>query len=195
MMRRFDLSHQTHFEFAGKFLLGLLVLVAYFGYLWWKFDAKTGLLVAALTWSFFVLCTPIADAGFLLDFPIRLLFKIRMLVTEIFVWVFAALISAYGVFYTPEVFEKSLITSVFHKILLAPIPYWGLIGLCAVGTFMSVHLGDEMLDVISHRDRTKFHSLGFWLRLASFAAILIIVLIGYDHLIVDLNVVSTQANN
>ena len=194
-MRPFQLTHRTHFESAGKFILGLAVLLGYFTYLWWKFDAKTGLLLAGLTWSFFVLCTPIADAGFLLDFPIRLLFKVRMLVTELFVWLLAAAICAYGLFYAPEVFEKSLITSVLHKILISPIPYWGLIGLCAVGTFMSVHLGDEMLDVISHRDRQKFHSHGFWLRLISFGAILVFVLIGYEHLIVDLGVMPSIQNH
>jgi hypothetical protein len=183
-MRPFQLTHRTHFESAGKFFMGLAVLVGYFAYLWWKFDAKTGLLVAGLTWSFFVLCT-----------PIRLLFKIRMLVTELFVWLLAATICAYSFYYVPEVFEKSLITSVLHKILITPVPYWGLIGLCAVGTFMSVHLGDEMLDVISHRDRDKFHRSGFWLRLISFGAILVFVLIVYEHLIVDLGVMPSIANH
>lgn len=194
-MRPFQLTHRTHLESAGKFFLGFAVLLVYFSYLWWQFDAKTGLLLAGLTWSFFVLCTPIADAGFLLDFPIRVLFKIRMLVTELFVWLLAGIICAYALFYAPEVFEKSLITSVLHKILTSPIPYWGLIGLCALGTFMSVHLGDEMLDVINHRYREKYHRNGFWLRLVSFGAILVLVLIAYEHLIVDLGFMPAIQNH
>lgn len=181
-MPKFSLAHPPHYEQAGKFAAGLAVLAGYFAYLWWKFDAKTGLILAGLTWSFFVLCTPIADAGFLLDFPIRLIFKIRMLVTEILVWVLAIIISGATLLWAPDVFEKSVITAIFHKILVTPVPYWGLIAICCVGTFMSVHLGDEMLDVIAHRDRDIFHRHGFWLRLVSFIAILSTAIIGYNHL-------------
>ena len=61
------LEHRPKREGLFKFLLLLAVLAGYFGYLSWEYDLKTGGVVAALTWSFFVLCTPIADAGFLLD--------------------------------------------------------------------------------------------------------------------------------
>ena len=69
-----------------KFLLLVLVLLGYLGYLTYTLDFRTGSVAALLTWSFFVLCTPIADAGFLLDFPLRLIFGIRMFISEIVVW-------------------------------------------------------------------------------------------------------------
>ncbi len=50
-----------------KFLLLCILLVSYFFYLTIQYDVITGGIASALTWSFFVLCTPIADAGFLLD--------------------------------------------------------------------------------------------------------------------------------
>ncbi|MCK5574805.1 MAG: hypothetical protein KAI28_03285, partial [Sphingomonadales bacterium] len=78
MFKRLNYNARTHSETLMKFLLLALVLVAYGGYLGFKYDLATGGLLAALTWSFFVLCTPVADAGFLLDFPLRLLFGIRM---------------------------------------------------------------------------------------------------------------------
>ncbi len=55
-----------------KFLLLSVLLVSYFVYLSYEYNLLTGGIAVALTWSFFVLCTPIADAGFLLDFPLRL---------------------------------------------------------------------------------------------------------------------------
>jgi hypothetical protein len=69
-----------------KFLLLLGVLVGYTLFLSYRYGFISGGLGALLTWSFFVLCTPIADAGFLLDFPLRLLFGIRLLVSKVWVW-------------------------------------------------------------------------------------------------------------
>ena len=73
----------THKQVLLKFLLLCLLMVGYFGYLSYEYDFVTGGVASLLTWSFFVLCTPVADAGFLLDFPLRVLFGIRMVVSEI----------------------------------------------------------------------------------------------------------------
>src|SRR6056297_222338 len=90
------LKHPPKREGLIKFLLLLAVLLGYFGYLSWEYGLATGGLVAALTWSFFVLCTPVADAGFLLDLPIRLLFGVRMFMSEVLVWAFAIAINGYA---------------------------------------------------------------------------------------------------
>lgn len=187
-MKPFNTQHRTHFESAGKFLLLLAVLATYFGYLWLKFDAATGAGVALLSWAFFVLCTPVADAGFLLDFPVRLIFKVRMIVTELLVWGIAIGISTYSVFNAPELFEHTLLTSLFYKILTEPFPYWTLIALSAVGTFLSIHFGDEMLDVMVHHDRRTWLSHGTWLRLIIFIFIFAIILVAYQHLLSELGV-------
>lgn len=78
------MKHPPH-QVLIKFCLLTLLLISYFGYLTYEYDLMTGGIAALITWSFFVLCTPIADAGFLLDFPMRLLFGIRMVVSEIVV--------------------------------------------------------------------------------------------------------------
>ena len=85
---------ETHKEVLYKFLILLSVLVLYFIYLSVEYGILTGGTVAILTWSFFVLCTPVADAGFLLDLPIRLLFGFRMLYSEIIVWSIAIFINS-----------------------------------------------------------------------------------------------------
>jgi len=63
-------------QLVTKFLLLCALLVGYFVYLSIQYDLVTGGLGALLTWTFFVLCTPVADAGMLLDFPLRLLFGV-----------------------------------------------------------------------------------------------------------------------
>ncbi len=187
-MTAFNTKHRPHLESIGKFFLLLSVFAAYFGYTWWTFDAATGIGVTLLTWAFFVLCTPIADAGFLLDFPIRVLFKVRMVITELLVWGIAISISGFCVFYTPELFENTVLTSLFYRILTEPFPYWSLIGLSAIGTFLSIQFGDEMLDVMAHRDRDMWHNHGIWLRLIIFIFIFGMTLVAYQHLLSELGV-------
>lgn len=77
--------HKTKYQVLLKFLALLALFATYFIYLSFKFDFATGSVVALLTWSLFVLATPVADAGFLLDFPLRLLFGVRMFISEMFV--------------------------------------------------------------------------------------------------------------
>ncbi len=144
-----------------KFLLLVALLIGYFAYLSIKFGLLTGGVAAALTWSFFVLCTPIADAGFLLDFPLRLLFGIRMFISELVVWTIAISINLATLFWAPGYYQTTYLTNLFHKILTTPYPYWGIVLLSAVGTFLSVKIGDELMDVIHHRDRNYFRRNAF----------------------------------
>ena len=181
-------SHQTKREEVIKFLLLLGVFIGYFGYLSWQYDIATGGIVAALTWSFFVLCTPIADAGFLLDFPVRLITGIRMFIVELGVWALAILINILGLSFSPESYETTFITSLLRKILLTPWPYWSVIALCAIGTFMSIRFGDEMMDVISHKDRHIHHAHGFKHRLIAMAALIGLIIIAYYYLIASLGI-------
>lgn len=180
--------HATKRQVVIKFILLLAVLLGYFAYLSWEFDVGTGGLVALLTWSFFVLCTPIADAGFLLDFPLRLLFGIRMFVSEIVVWGIAISVSAVGLLFVRETFQKTLITSLFEKILVTPYPYWGIVVLSGIGTFLSIRFGDELMDVVQHKDRTFHHKHGFTHTIIVYGGILLLIVVGYHHLLESLGI-------
>ncbi len=165
------------------------VLGGYFFYLSMKFDFATGGLLTALTWSFFVLCTPVADAGFLLDFPIRLIAGIRMWITELLVWGIAVAFNIYGVFFQAEVYQSTFITKVFYQILIQPYPYWGLIGLCGIGTFLSIYFGDEVMDVIAHRHREKFQKHNFKYKVILVIFLFALIIWGYKIIITDLGLV------
>ncbi|MFC7049243.1 hypothetical protein [Emcibacter nanhaiensis] len=144
-----------------KFLLLLVILVVYVAYLSYEYGLMTGGLAAILTWSFFVLCTPIADAGFLLDFPLRLLFGIRMIHSELTVWTIAVSLNTYSLLFRPGNYDTTILTRLLHHILTHPWPYWSVILLSCAGTFLSIRFGDELMDVIHHRDRAFFHSNAF----------------------------------
>jgi uncharacterized membrane protein len=150
------LKHETKQQVLIKFILVALVFWLYFVFISQKYGVQQGFFIAALVWSFFVLCTPIADAGFLLDFPLRLITKIRMFVSEIAVWIIAISLNIYTYFSKPEIYAKTKILTLFKYILDHPFPFWSIIFVSMVGTFVSIRFGDELLDKINHKER-KMH--------------------------------------
>ena len=173
-----------------KFLLLCILLVNYFFYLTIQYDVITGGIASALTWSFFVLCTPIADAGFLLDFPLRLLFGFRMLISEIAVWALAITINVIALTFFIEYYETTKVTMLLREIITTPYPYWAVILLSGAGTFLSIRFADELMDVVHHRDRNFFHRHAFKYEIVIFVFFLFI-LIGYYQLISSLGIESS----
>lgn len=171
-----------------KFILLSLLLIGYFSYLSIEYNLITGGVASLLTWSFFVLCTPVADAGFLLDFPLRLLFGIRMILSEIVVWGIAILVNVLSLWLAPEYYTTTPLTKIFYAILITPYPYWSVILLSGVGTFLSIRFGDELMDVLRHRDRTFFHKHGYKHELIVMIAVFVLIVIGYYELITSLGI-------
>jgi hypothetical protein len=151
------LVHETKRRVLIKFGLILAIFVVYFLFIARQYGIGDGFLVALLSWSFFVLCTPIADAGFLIDFPLRLITKIKMLFLEIAVWIFAISLNLYAFFFNPEIYAKTELLKLFEKILENPFPFWGIIVISMIGTFVSINFGDELMDTVSHSER-NFHA-------------------------------------
>lgn len=184
------IEHETKRHVFIKFLILVAILVAYTGYLSYEYGFATGGILALISWSFFVMCTPVADAGMLLDFPIRLLFKIRMWVTELIVWLVAIAVNIYAIFLNPQVYENSMIGNIFYGILTQPYPYWSIIILSFFGTFLSVHFADELMDYIKHHEiqKTLKHRLIFEgiIMLAIFALILAVYNILLGRLGIDI---------
>lgn len=170
-----------------KFFLLFLLLLSYFVYVSIQYDFVTGGFASLLTWTFFVLCTPIADAGFLLDFPLRLLFGVRMLVSEIIVWTLAISINIVSLNYFVEYYETTKLTALLHVILTTPYPYWGVVFLSAGGSFLSIRFADELMDVIHHRDRHFFHGNSYKHEIV-IIIFFIVVFIGYYELIASLGI-------
>ena len=169
-----------------KFLLLMGLFFLYFVYLVYEYGIEDGGMVTLLTWSFFVLCTPVADAGFLLDFPIRLLYKVKMLHTEVVVWLLAICFSLFGALNYPEVFEINALMKIFHEILLNPIPYWLIIVLCGIGTFLSIFLGDQVFDVFESKN-IQFNQW-FILKILLLLGLILSIIYLYCHLLIRLNI-------
>ncbi|MCF7846382.1 MAG: hypothetical protein K9L85_04045 [Candidatus Peribacteraceae bacterium] len=187
--RRHDLmKHETKKHVLIKFLLVLLVFAGYFFFIAAKYGFASGFLVTALTWSFFVLCTPVADAGFLLDFPFRLITGVRMLFSEIFVWLIAILLNAYVFFSIPEVYAKTKLLVLFQNILAQPFPFWAIVLVSAIGTFMSILFGDELLDKARHHQRKLYKKHKHRYKLFGMIAVALLAIALYDLLLKQLGV-------
>jgi hypothetical protein len=181
-------QHQTHRESVLRFLGLIAVLVGYFLYTSWKFDAATGARLAILSWSFFVLCTPIADGGFIIAFPVRLLFGTRMLTTQVIVWILAIALNVLALKIIPTSYQDTELTRLLFKILTTPWPYWSILAISVAGTVLSIWFGDEMMDVTTHAMRTKSHKHGFKYRLIVVIGFGALTILAYYHLLEDLGV-------
>ncbi len=170
-----------------KFLLIVSIIVAYFLWMSAQYGLDQGLLITLLTWSFFVFCTPIADAGFLLDFPLRVLTGIRMLYSEVLVWIIAAIINMYSLSFNSQIYETMTILTLFKKILTTPIPYWSIIILSAMGTFLSVYLGDELVDAASHKNK-KDYIIHNWKHLILMVGFVITIVFLYQMLLQEAHI-------
>ncbi len=151
------IRHETKKHSLMKFGGFVLIVIIYFIYMSAKLGAKAGITVTFLTWSFFVFCTPIADAGFLLAFPVRVLTGIRMMYTQIFSFFIAFGLNLYAFYRTPSIYDSTIMLNLFYHILSQPFPFWGIILLSLVGTLLSIYFGDELVDVSSHKQREKYH--------------------------------------
>jgi H+/Cl- antiporter ClcA len=153
-----------------------------------KLGFKDGISITILTWSFFVFCTPIADAGFLIDFPIRLITKLKMVYTEIIVWIVAAIVNVFFFFLNPQIYNSTILLSLFKQILTNPWPFWIIIILSGIGTFLSILFADELMDVKLHKDRKKYHKHVNKYQLLIFTFIIILIIIVYYFLIKKLGI-------
>ncbi len=167
-----------------KFLILLGILLAYAVWVVHEYGLEHGLLVTLLTWAFFVTATPIADAGFLVDFPVRLLFHLPMRKSELIVWLIAGVSILATLLLNPAVYQLTPLLQLHYSILTHPWPYWLIISLSALGTFLSLTLADEMLDSLEEHHFTRREAV----LLIIFTLVLTIILILYHHLLRTLSV-------
>ena len=187
-MAKLNFKHLTHKETILKFFALIVLLFGYFLWMSWKYDASTGFGLAILTWSFFVLCTPIADGGFIIAFPIRLLFGTKMAITQIVIWFVAIAVNAIFLWQFRDTYDLTFLTALLEKILTVPYPYWSILLISATGTLLSIYFGDEMMDVTAHHERKKYHAHGMKLRICVTIGLAALVIFAYYQLLSGLHI-------
>ena len=168
-----------------KFISVLVLIIFYFLFASKSHGIKNGFLISILTWSFFVLCTPIADAGILIDFPMRLITGIKMIYSEIIVWVIAISLNLFMFFSNPNLYDKTILLSLFKHIIDTPFPFWAIIILSAAGTFLSIYIADSLINNKSKKEYTNFLMK---YQMIIFILLIILIIILYNFLLNKLGV-------
>jgi hypothetical protein len=181
-------SYETRKILRNKFLVVLILVVLYFLFCAWHFGLKDGFLVMALTWSFFVLATPIPDGGIIIDLPLRILTGIKMVFSEIIVWVIAISLNVFNLLFNPQIYTKTFILTLFNHLITEPFPYAIIIVLSCIGTFLSLYFGDELYEVLKHSKRKKYHKHKNKFKFIMIISIFIFILIIYDILLNNLGI-------
>jgi len=169
-----------------KFISILFLIIFYFLFASKSYGIKDGFVISILTWSFFVLCTPIADAGILIDFPMRLITGIKMIYSEIIVWIIAIFINVVMFFSNPNIYDKALLLSLLKHIIDTPFPYWAIIILSAAGTFLSVDIADSFINTKKSKKVNSNFLMKY--KIIIFILLILLIIILYDFLLNKLGV-------
>ncbi|MGJ8664253.1 MAG: hypothetical protein ACSHWU_11400, partial [Marinicella sp.] len=87
-----------------------------------------------------------------------------------------------------EIYAKSPVTEILLTILSTPYPYWGILLISALGTFLSIFFGDEMMDVTSHKELDKHHQHGYKYRIVLVLGLGLLTVVAYYQLLSQLNI-------
>lgn len=175
-------KHETKRKALFKFLGVLALVIVYWGYISYRYGTSLGSYVTLLTWSLFVLCTPIASAGLLVDFPVRLLTKMKMFHVEVMVWALALSINAFTIATYPSIYDATVLVSMLRFILTNPMPYWSIIFVSAAGTFISIRFADELMDVRHEKHRVYYLMHEGKHTLIVFAFVILAIVLAYSYI-------------
>lgn len=169
-----------------KFSSVAVLIIIYFLFISRSYGIKDGILLSVMTWSFFVLSTPIADAGILIDFPMRMITGIKMVYSEMIVWAIAITLNTFVLFNNPSVYDKTGLLSLFKHIISNPFPYWLIIILSGIGTFLSVYIADSLTD--SRKRKKKHINLLEKYKMIIFIFLILLILAIYRLLLIELGI-------
>lgn len=150
-----DRAHPKHRRALLKFFGVLAILVAYSVHAVLSYGLADGLSVALLTWAFFVFATPIADAGFLLAFPIRLITGFRMLYSQLIIWTIGGASVAAYLIWAPEVYQTTPLLELFYAILTTPWPLGLILVFSGIGTYLTIRFDDELVDIAHAKNKKR----------------------------------------
>ena len=128
-----------------RFCIIILIIFIYSCFVIYSYGIKNGISITLLTWCFFVYGTPIADAGVLLDFPIKIFTDNPMQRTELYVFAIAAFIIGINYLLNISAFDLTPVTKLLFKMITKPYTLYGIIILLSViGTYISASLENEL---------------------------------------------------
>ena len=144
------------------------------------FGLHRGLHIAALLWSFFVLCVPYGSSGILLS-PFRRATRLKLQYADIVLWIVAVCLNIYTYSFSRPIYLKSISTHLLYQIIANPWPYWLIIAVCILGMIYRLFIAADIM----RRSFVLHYLLNGFLVAAGFATL---GLLTYQELIIIMNV-------
>lgn len=131
-MKRTTLYHLAKFIIALLFTtLFIIRYTVHYGFL-------AALVLTLLTWTFFMLCTPLNKGGMLVAPILYFTTHHRFQYTELAVWLAAIAMNALAIFSYPMLYTATTITSLLYYILTHPWPCWVIVALSLCATLYNI---------------------------------------------------------
>ena len=177
------LRHTVSFFRQVAYVLSVVVSLAislFALYIVLLFGLHRGLHIAALLWSFFVLCVPYGSSGILLS-PFRRATRLRLQYADIVLWAIAVGLNVYTYFFARQIYLKSISTHLLYQIISNPWPYWLIMAICIFGMIYRLFIAPDAMK----RSMVLHYLLNGFLVAAGFATL---GLLTYQELIIIMNV-------
>ncbi|MCK4265485.1 hypothetical protein KAW80_03965 [Candidatus Babeliales bacterium] len=123
-----------------KTLILSIILVLIVGPLFIKYNIWIALHLSFLTWSFFVLCLPVARGKILIGKPYFYITKKQLKYPEAFSWIIALTGNMLTLAISSNPYWKTTITNLLYLIMQKPWPLWLVIIACGFATFFDSYL-------------------------------------------------------
>jgi hypothetical protein len=137
----------------NKFVSVLIIVILYAAYVMHKYGLSNGVEITLLTWCFFVFGTPVADAGGLVAFPVRVFTNNPMYNTQLWVYLVATVITGYYAVFHKDKFAFTVVGRILYKMVTQPLSLYGVIIVVSlVGTLISAYLEDSVYSYLVYRE-------------------------------------------
>lgn len=143
------------------FLFLLMFYIIYNGYV-------KGCVMGIFTWAFFIICTPIPEAGLLITLPLKRYFNISIHISQIFVSLIALSILSYLYLNENKTINKCILGKLF--IFLINYKYYSVIIISILCSIFTSEFIDNIID--NYINKEKINNIHFKL---GFIAFLIII--------------------
>lgn len=159
--------------YSGLFLIVVFFLIKHHG-------IGRGLIASFLTWSFFVLCTPIISRALVISNIIEKLTGSNLYNAGLFTWSAALITNMILLNLTPTIYNVNPLSGLLAHALTTPRPYWLLISMCGANVWYQALL--EKFDFIGAKP--YLHGIGHVITCSTF---LLFLFLYYPEFIIVFN--------
>lgn len=145
------------YAYSGLFLVVIFYLIKLHG-------VSQGFIASYLTWSFFVLCTPIISRALLISTIIEKITGSTLYNAGLFTWSGALISNMILLNLVPTIYTMNPLSGFLAHALTTPRPHWLLIAMCGANVWYQAVL--EKIDFIGAKP--YLHSIGHMLTFSCF---------------------------